>query len=86
MLKCVSEGKIDARDSTGMVYIKQDVMVSFRIGAAERVKKSMEGMFSPGYQTTLTSLKGRPGIRRCSRDKSAATRVKLGRHVASNSS
>jgi hypothetical protein len=44
MLKCVSEGKVDARDSTGMVYIKQDVMVSFWIGAVERVKKSMEAM------------------------------------------
>jgi hypothetical protein len=85
MLKCISEGKNDARNSTGVVYIKQDFMVSFWIGAVERAKKSMEGMLYLGDPTTLISLKGRPGIRRCSRGNLAATRVKLGRHVASNS-
>ena len=59
-------------------------MESFRIGAVERVKKSREGMLYSGHQTTSTSLKGRPGISSCSMGNSAATRVKLGRHVDAN--
>jgi hypothetical protein len=60
-------------------------MVSFRIGAVERVKKlkSKESP-SPSDLIETTSLTGRLGTRCGSQEKSAVIRVKLGRHVDVN--
>ena len=57
-------------------------MVSFRIGAVERVKKLKSTKSpSPLDPVEITSLTGRLGMRCGSQEKKAAIRVKLGKHV-----
>jgi hypothetical protein len=60
-------------------------MESFRIGAAESVKKLKSTELPPSPDPNeMTSLTGRLGMSCGSKEKSAEIRVKLGRHVDAN--
>ena len=76
---------MDAMYDPGVGYNRQYSIWSFRIGAVERVNilKSMESLYR---LTTLTSLTGRPGMSIRTQQRSALTRVKLGKNVSSDES
>jgi len=85
-VKCVSEGKIDARVA-GVVSDVSELMdkwiSSFQIGTVERVKNVKGLQLTETGPSKLTSLTGRPGMSCESKALQAVTRVKLGRHVSS---
>ena len=72
---------MDTRSDTGFGYSMRMSIQSFSIGVVESVKKLKSMAFC---ENVITSLTGLPGMSIRSKEGSAETRVKLGRHVSSS--
>ena len=63
-VKCVSEGRDDARRCPGVGYSWSYLIVNFWIGVVERAKKLQSiGSSWEQYPSEITSYSGRPGMR-----------------------